>query len=590
MEVKEEYEREIESAASLFMGRGKDFGNGDKRNDDFVLHQFSKKMDRVEPEHRPDVLKEVSKRLTKAKYAANNLANQMEGDYTAQGLSILLAAARPESLEALSKVFDKYKEGRVECRDMHVTDPNLTETVAQQLSKILSAGERGTDNLSPEEKSDAANKFQFALFDIERDMRPEEFQEVLKSLDKSLDKDGRDELDSFVEFQNYSEPQRSYETDRIKLSEEDKKKSWQTIGEHPIDKALRGFKERLELIHQEKDDIKSKLKSEVKDTVDNAILKAREKSQSVISDISNFVKNDLPKLYESFKDKFPNGPVCYKPYGESRSDEVKQSPFYDVMMDAYQQKASDLVDLINRDVINHDTAEEMFSRDIADIKEMSPAPQKELLESYSKGLRSMFDKDISVETRNSVTQLMKDYSLGKFDKQETQKPELESFKDTEMSLNDRISALADKYKDSPQDTLIDELSELYDISTDKEGDPQYAYEGLKEELKDNSDAFNDMNIDTGIVNEERECVGKPTVNLNEDFKLSKSEIEAIDKSWHDMPLDKFQKATDRLFDDIFGKDRKGGSDSKDKLGGFFEKAESADSIELPDMDMDFEDR
>lgn len=78
------------------------------------------------------------------------------------------------------------------------------------------------------EKIKMANNFKFEFREMQRKMAPEDFQSVIKKLDKSLSWEERKVLDSAVKLNN-RENDNKYETRRIKLSESEKDKSWQKI-------------------------------------------------------------------------------------------------------------------------------------------------------------------------------------------------------------------------------------------------------------------------------------------------------------------------------------------------------------------------
>lgn len=384
-QVIEEYNDAINKASALFLEYGSRYEKEDKLTDDFICAQFAEAVETVSHENMQDVIDEISK----------NIRN--EHDRTV--------------FQNIAKQYGEQNFIRI-----RVSDLTYAEAEANRLSEILHIDEEQIKSLTSDElqrkKAALINDFKFALLETEKIASPDDFQAIVNILDKSLPFDQRKGLDSAIRFNN-KKNENKYETRRIKLTEKEKDASWQKFENDSLfSRKLREFKEELKELRKNRERPKDKYDC----GLINGMLRSYTNLQNLISEIADFIKENI-EYYTSINHQTESQ---QKEQPESAHDthSYKESPFYTVMCDAYQEKGIELVNLMNTGAIDYETAKQLFVMDISYIMSQETTQQNELFSIYANSLtKAMQQSKVKTETKSSILQFISEYEQGSFDNQ-----------------------------------------------------------------------------------------------------------------------------------------------------------------------------
>lgn len=384
-QVMDEYKDAINKASTLLLEYGSRYEKEDKLTDDFIRAQFAEAIETVKPENMQDVIDEISK----------NIRN--EHDRTV--------------FQNIAKQYGEQNFIRI-----RVSDITYAEVEANRLSAILRIDEEQKQALTSDElqrkKTALMNDFKFALLETEKITNPDDFQAIVNILDKSLPLDQRKGLDSAIRFNNKKNDLK-YETRRIKLTEKEKDASWQKFENDSLfSRKLREFKEDLKELRKNREHSHDKYDH----GLINDMLRGYTNLQNLISEIANFIKENI-EYYTSINHQ-TDSQEKENAGSASNTHHSKESPFYAVMRDAYQEKGLELTNLMNSGTINYETAKQLFIMDVSYIMSQDAVHQERLFDIYSNSLtKAMQQNNIKPETKNSILQLILEYEKGFFDNQ-----------------------------------------------------------------------------------------------------------------------------------------------------------------------------
>lgn len=405
-EFMKEYEDSIIQAVSLLEEYGEKFETESKEMDDFIKFQFEEAMFNVKKQDVQDVIDEISNRIIQDIDKESNTLKEQAEKLKAQETQF-------NTFSRLSKQYGETNHIRI-----RVSDINKACKMADKFMEHINAEYKETSpDKAKEEKIKRLNDFKYTLLREEKSMKPDDFQALINALDKKLDFEGRKTLDSAIRYHNKGNPMRRYETRRITLSEKEKDASWQKFETDTLfSRKLREFRERLHEIH------KNRYRPEDKYDrgIINGAMRAIANANILIAEVADFIRKNIEyrtKSNTTNEKEHPLNPNEQK----SEFDSVK--PFYDLIKDAYKEKGSNIVALLNDNKLDFKQAEDMFINDVAYISTQSPEKQQELFVEYTNGLRDILKDNVNIATKNQIMQMIANMESGLYDSKINEKIE-----------------------------------------------------------------------------------------------------------------------------------------------------------------------
>lgn len=471
-------ESTINGLTVLFLQYGEKYGKENANVDDFIYGELKENLKNIKYDELQDIVDEVSKRMQfymkEEKFDAGKEKN---------------------CIDAFVMTIKQYgKENLVRLR---ITNFELAEKQAKELRNCLRPDKDKFENLSKTEQEveriKRQNEFKFTFRNMEEKMSPEDFQAVIKILDKTLNREERKALDTAVKFNN-RENKNKYETRRIKLSESEKDSSWQKIEAESV-RAKRWRDFRIEL-----DELKRN-KERGKDRYDtgllNSALRAAINLENYIKKVANYISDSILYRNPEFAKDKNNNNIKTEPAQEQKN---QASPFYTLMKEAYKEKGNELITLLNRNDITKEQAKLMFIKDLAYVSTLSKDQQDEILLNYTNSIaKGMQQPSVSIEAKNIIREFIVNYESGKYDSQIEKTAKEKAFDWSTVYQKENIKKTTENTQDKQQpdkkeqpirltenDKTVLETGELtkqawsIGVKTAKEGDIQVFQNAISE--------------------------------------------------------------------------------------------------------------
>lgn len=393
-----EQEDIVDRITVLFLEYGDMYSKENINVDNFIYTELKDSLKNIKYDEIQDVIDEASKKIR----------TQMKEQDVDEG-------KQKSCIDAFAMNVKQYGEDNIV--RLRITNFEISDAQAEKLMALLNPDKEKFEKMSEQEqkieKIKMANNFKFEFREAQRKMAPEDFQSVIKKLDKSLNWEERKVLDSAVKLNN-RENDNKYETRRIKLSESEKDKSWQKIEAESVRaKRLRDFK--IELAELKKNKERSKDKYDTGFV--NFALRTAINLQNYIQKIANYISANILYKNPEFKNGSRTDDITRQAIKEPTQEQKNQaSPFYALMKEAYKEKGNELVILLSKNNITKAQAEQMFVKDMAYISTLNKDQQDEIMQNYTNSIaKGMLQPITSIDAKNIVRELIANYESGKYD-------------------------------------------------------------------------------------------------------------------------------------------------------------------------------